>query len=108
MILDFSSIEKFHDGETFDILTYRAETGEFSTIEWTGLYPNQTVSLVYGPTELDVVVHGNALPEPTSLLLMSTGLLGLAYHRQRNLAGTTMSSCNVAIRKADPSSRGFI
>ena len=79
---------KFHDGETFEIMTYLAETGQFGTIDWMGLGPDQTVTLEYGPTELDAVVHGSPLPlpEPFSLLLTGTGVVVLAYRFRRKFA----------------------
>lgn len=73
-------------------MTYLAETGQFSTIDFRGLGlgPGQTVTLDYGPTELDAVVHGQAppLPEPTSLFLMGTGVLALGCRFRRKFAAT--------------------
>lgn len=70
----------FHNGERLDIMTYQAETGQFSTVELFGLLRGQTATLEYGPTDLEAVIVGNGIiPEPASLLLMGTGILTLAY-----------------------------
>jgi hypothetical protein len=60
-------------------MSYAAETGEFNSFEWTGLFPNQTVSLNYGPHELDAVVHGRPLHEPASVASDGHWYRGVAY-----------------------------
>jgi hypothetical protein len=79
---------QFRDGETIPVMTYLAETGQFGTIDFRGLGPGQTVTLEYGSTELDAVVHGQAPPlaEPTSLFLMGTGVFALACRFRRKFA----------------------
>jgi hypothetical protein len=77
---------KFVDGTTFNLMSYAAETGEFNTFDWAGLYPNQTVTLNYGPHGLDAILHGRPLPEPASFLLMGAGLLAMALGLRRKLA----------------------
>jgi hypothetical protein len=70
---------RYHDGERIPILTYQDETGQLDNVFLSGLLQQQTATLDYGPTELDAVIVGNGVvPEPTSLLLMSTGILVLA------------------------------
>jgi hypothetical protein len=83
---NFYGCVSFPDGATINLMSYAAETGQFNSIEWAGLYPNQTVTLNYGPHELDAIVHGRPLPEPSSFFLMGAGLLAMAFGLRRKLA----------------------
>jgi hypothetical protein len=75
----------FADGTTINLMSYAAETGQFNSFEWTGLYPTQTVSLNYGSHDLVAVVHGRPLPEPASFFLMGTGIVALLLFSGRGL-----------------------
>jgi hypothetical protein len=81
-----SGCVNFPDGTTINLMSYAAETGQFNSFQWGGLFPNQTVSLNYGPHELDAVIHGRPLPEPASWLLMGTGIVALLLFSGRGLA----------------------
>ena len=67
------------NGETFEILSSRGLSGVFSTIN--GLVEgNFTFSVDYGrinPNGVTLTANLTAVPEPTSLLMLGLGLVGL-------------------------------
>ena len=84
--LDLSFGGRVSGGESFDIMTYLSETGQFSTVDVSGLGFYQIATLDYGPTALDVVVVDLPTPEPGSMILMGTTMIALAYGCRRKLA----------------------
>lgn len=71
--LDFSGLPVL---PSYEIMTYSSETGQFSTVDATGLNSSEKLKLDYGPTALFAVV---STPEMSSILLLATGLLALAF-----------------------------
>ncbi len=91
LVLDFHhSVAPYANGQTVPIMTYLAGSGKFNTFAWQGLQPWQTVTLDYGPNELDAVVHSPppppAVPEPPSFFLAISGFL-VVIDRLRHVAG---------------------
>ncbi|HTV56508.1 MAG TPA: hypothetical protein VMI06_16550 [Terriglobia bacterium] len=71
--LDFSGLPVL---PSYEVMTYSSETGQFGTVDATGLNSSERLNLDYGPTALFAVV---STPETSPILLLATGLLALAF-----------------------------
>jgi hypothetical protein len=71
--LDFSGLPVL---PSYEIMSYSAETGQFNSVNATGLNSSEKLKLDYGPTALFAVV---STPETSPILLLATGLLALAF-----------------------------
>jgi hypothetical protein len=83
-------------GSTFDIMNFASETGNFATITGAHINANEHFAVVVNPTNvtLDVVAGPSPwrvasaapspTPEPSSLLLLGSGLAGLFVYRRKS------------------------
>ena len=69
-------------GDTFVLMTYLSEAGHFSTLDLPKLPVGEYWVLSYNST--DFTVSAQPTPEPTSILLLGTGLLSLSYGIRRH------------------------
>jgi len=94
--LDLTSLNLFNPfaGEKFDIVNFGAgdESGRFSLETWSNLTAGLTFSLLYNPTDVEVIVAGpavSAAPETATWLLFAGGLgsmVGFQMARRRRAA----------------------
>jgi hypothetical protein len=71
---------------SYVLMTYASETGQFSSVDVTGLNSYGKLVLDYGPTSLVAVVTVTVpTPEPSSIILLGSGLLGLTFAFQRKI-----------------------
>jgi hypothetical protein len=68
---------------SYDVMTYSAENGKFSTVDATGLNGSEKLKLEYGPTALVAVI---STPEASSIVLVGIGLLALTFALRRSAA----------------------
>jgi hypothetical protein len=60
-------------GQSFEIISYASETGQFSSIDVSGLPSNLGYTLDYGPTGISLDIKAASGPEPDSMTLLLTG-----------------------------------
>ena len=65
-------------GDSFDLFKYGAETGEFATVDVTGLASGYSVMLDYGANGLTATIGVSTVPEPPSLVPAGTAALAVA------------------------------
>jgi fibronectin-binding autotransporter adhesin len=74
-------------GESFALISYTSATGQFSSIDVTGLPSGLGYTLQYGPNGVTLDIVTASVPAPGSMTLLLTGgaILGLASaHKRRN------------------------
>ncbi len=72
-------------GDHYVLMTFASESGQFSTLDLPKSVGGEKWVLSYNPTEITLSVEAVPTPEPSGLLMLGSGLLGIAWTLRRKI-----------------------